>query len=625
MSFGPDFDLKERVRQATDLVELVGRYLTLRRQGRNFVGLCPFHDDRKPSLQVSPDRQTWKCWVCDVGGDVFSFLMQREGIDFREALEMLADRAGISLASSAAAHKVAPGSPEDKSFLYKAMQWAADQYHRCLLNDPESAIARDYLASRDIEPPTSERFHLGYAPDQWSWLVDRARTTPYTPEVLAACGLVEQKQETGRYYDRFRGRVLFPIRDTQQRVIALGGRVLPEAAKEFEAKFGRSPAKYINSPETRIYTKSDHLYGLDVVRDAVADSKHIVIVEGYTDVVLTWQAGITNVAAVLGTALNERHLRLIKRFADRVTLVLDGDEAGQKRTNEVLDLFIAAELDLRVLTLPEGLDPCDFVARFGVGEFERLIDRATDALDHKIASETRGIDTIHETHRATQALERILQTIAKAPRLEIRTLSASCLREQAILAKLSRRFHLQEAVLRERLDELRRGQSHLGNDSTSGTVQRREAWLNDAERHELDLLEIAIAQPEKIDLIVQNISPDQFVLGPLRDLYETICHCYHLGMDPNFSTVMTHLEDARAKSLMVAIDERVQSKLASGSIDFDRWTADVIQAFQRMDDDHVRRRLLDDLGNRTLSEEEESAALDRIFQQKLAEQQQKAR
>lgn len=622
MSFGPDFDVKERVRQATDIVDLVGRYVALRRQGRNLVGLCPFHDDRHPSMQINPERQSWKCWVCNLGGDCFSFVMQREGIDFREALQMLADGAGIQLDQSPGPNAAAvAGTAQDKPFLYRAMQWAAEQYHQCLTQDPIAAEARDYLESRSVEPPTADRFMLGFAPDQWSWLIDRARSTPYSPAVLEACGLVERKSEAARGYDRFRGRWMFPIRDTQQRVIAFGGRVLPAAEKDFIEKFGRSPAKYINSPETKLYTKSDHLYGLDIVRDAVIRERRIIIVEGYTDVVLTWQAGIDNIAAVLGTALNERHLRLIKRFADQVVLVLDGDEAGQKRTNEVLDLFVSADLDLRILTLPAGLDPCDYVQQQGLDTFQAAIKSAKDALDHKIDMEIADIDLVHETHRASTALENVLATVAKAPRMEIRTLATSGLREQAIVTKLARRFHAPEDALRQRLEELRKPLERRQKQPVP--VQPSDP-LAKAERHEIELLEVLLSAPDKIDEIMQNISPDQFVIGPVRDLYEAFCHCYHTGIELDFSTAMTAVDDPVLKSTLVAIGERAQDKLTSTAPDIDRWTADVVGVFNRLLETNERQRLINQMDNQNLSEEEEKDALARIFAQKLAEQQQRS-
>ena len=368
MSFTPsplDQDVREQIRQSTDIVELIGSYLQLRRQGRGFVALCPWHNDKRPSLQVNPQRQSWKCWVCDVGGDAFSFVMQREGVDFREALQILADRAGIELTRNRQP-KAPPGSPQDKRTLYRAMQWAEEQFHSCLLHAGEAGPARDYLQKRSISAESMERFRLGFSPPGWSWLLDRARATEFSAQVLEAVGLCARSEKTGGYYDRFRDRVLFPIRDLQSRPIAFGGRILPG---EGEGK----AAKYINSPETRLFSKSDNLYGLDVARDIVAKQREVVVVEGYTDTVIAHQFGVTNAVAVLGTALGPRHIQILRRFADRIVLVLDGDEAGRRRTNEILELFLAAQVDVRILTLPQGLDPADFLLESGAEAFQELL------------------------------------------------------------------------------------------------------------------------------------------------------------------------------------------------------------------------------------------------------------
>ncbi|HEX5106375.1 MAG TPA: DNA primase, partial [Pirellulaceae bacterium] len=445
MTYG---DAKEQVRQATDIVELVGKHLDLRRAGRGYVGRCPWHDDRKPSLQVNPDRQTWKCWVCDIGGDVFSFVMKREGCDFREALQMLADRAGINLDPGGKKKKIEPGSPDDKNTLYQCCEWAARQFHEFLLRSDGAEIARKYVEERNITPMSVERFRLGFVPNENGWLQSRARSTPFTPAVLEAAGLLSKYEDSGNYRDFFRGRVMFPIRDTQSRVVAFGGRILPQFATD-------NTGKYINSRETRLYTKSDALYALDIARIATQKSRQLTIVEGYTDVILCHQHGDNDVVACCGTAVNERHISLIKRFADTVYLVLDGDVAGQNSANRLLEIFVAAQLDLRLLTLPDELDPAEFMEERGGDAFRELLKGAIDALEHKIRHVTRGIDLARDTHRANQALEEILRTIAAG--LPAGTLDQAGLRAQQLLARLARQFVLDEADVRGRFNQLRPG------------------------------------------------------------------------------------------------------------------------------------------------------------------------
>ena len=237
-------DAKQRSRQAVDIVELVGSYYQLRRQGRNYVALCPWHNDNRPSLQVNPERQTFKCWVCDVGGDIFSFIMRAEGVEFREALEMLAERAGVPLSRSSSAGP----SADQKRSVYEAVAWAEHQYHDFLLKAPEAEPARQYLEQRGISHAMVLQFRVGFSPNSWDWLVKRARETRFRPELLEKAWLVGERRSGSGYYDRFRGRLMFPIRDPQDRPVAFGGRVLPQYEDE-------KSAKYVNSSDTPIYSK----------------------------------------------------------------------------------------------------------------------------------------------------------------------------------------------------------------------------------------------------------------------------------------------------------------------------------------------------------------------------------
>ena len=283
MSLSAAQDLKEQVRAATDIVALVGAERPVIQKGRDYVALCPFHDDKKPSLVLNQVRQSWRCWSCGDGGDVFSYVMKRENIDFRGALQILADQAGIELKQSGP--KAKPGSATDKTTLFKAMEWAETQFHRFLLEGAEAAPAREYLQERQINQQTIEQYKIGYSPNEFQWLLDRARSTSFTPAVLEALGLV-RKKEGGRAYDFFRGRVIFPIRDSQDRPIGVGGRIMPQFA-------GDGVAKYYNPPATILYAKSKELYGLSACRADLDQarrekkSRNVIVMEGYTDVVVS--------------------------------------------------------------------------------------------------------------------------------------------------------------------------------------------------------------------------------------------------------------------------------------------------------------------------------------------------
>jgi DNA primase len=549
-------ETKDRIRQSVDLVDLVGEQIELRRQGRNFVGLCPWHADTKPSLQVNPDRQTWKCWVCDLGGDIFSFVMQREGIGFREAVGMLAERAGVSLKPASQQPAPRPGSPDDKKTLYEAMAWAAEQYHRYLLESPEAKPGREYLEQRKIDHASIKLFQIGFVPNRWDWLTARAQGTAFTPQVLQAVGLAMQSERTGGWFDRFRGRVMFPICDPQRRPIAVGGRILPEYADE-------KNAKYINSPETRLFSKSDQLYGLHLARDTVSRQREVIVMEGYTDVVIARQFGVEQAVAVLGTALGARHIRLLRRFADRITLLLDGDAAGQRRASEILDLFVTNQIDLRIVTLPNNLDPCDYLIQNGRESLMELVTQAPDAWEYKIRLETANLDPVRDTHRAHMALENLLGTLARMPRAGEGNASATRLLEQQLLNRLARDFRLDETDLRRRLSERRRQMmakpAFARQDSADKPAQQPTAKPS-LEPIERDLFELMLQQPESVQAVLEEINVTQLKSATARQLYQIAAELVEREIEPTVSALLLAIDDPAMKNLIVAIDESATRK-----------------------------------------------------------------
>ena len=624
MYTGPDFDVKDRIKQASEIVDVVGGYLPLRRQGANFVAHCPWHDDSRPSLQVNQVRQSWVCWVCNFRGDVFDFVMRRESVEFFEAMQILAERAGIEIKKSG--KKIVKGSPQDKQALFRAMAWAVSQYHDCLLNEAVAAPVRNYLADRNMSAESIKAFQVGFAPLAWSWLVDRARHTEFSPEVLEACGLVSANN-SGGWYERFRGRVLFPISDTQNRPIALGGRIVPDLVPDDQQPKG----KYYNSTETRLYSKSDNLYGLNLVRDEVAkkENRKLTIVEGYTDVVAAYQAGLRNVIACQGTAVNERHIRVMKRFADSITLVLDGDEAGQRRTNEILDLFVAQDVDLRILSLPEGSDPFDFIQKNGADAFQGLVDQADDAIAHKINQETRGVDLINDTHAANQALEAILKTLAQIPVGQFATSAAKSVRLDQLITRIARQFQLDRTQVKNRLNELRRTMSKVRPTVNLDVPGQNQAGVDFKQLplKESELLQLLIGNPELLDQAIENISPSQISEGPLRELYEVMNDCFHVGKDVGYNSLMLELEDLNLKSLVdylhgVSSDKQsVLANMKNGiAIQPLAQLESIIESFNNMADASGTRSQISRLHGRQLDDDEEASALEELL--KLARQRQ---
>ncbi len=600
VSSGSPVDDKEMVRQAVDIVDLVGSHVQLRRQGRNYVAHCPWHDDSRPSLQVNPERQSWRCWVCDIGGDVFSFVMQIEGVEFREALEMLAERAGIELRRFRPAHfapsqgaagqdapeaSPPPVSGKGKQKLFKAMQWAESQYHKCLLESPDGEIARKYLAERRITRESIERFYIGLSPNRHDWLLEQVGRDPNRAKILETVGILARSQEGGKLYDRFRGRLLFSIRDTQGRPVAFGGRVLPESGTT-------SRAKYVNSNETPLFHKSNLLYGLDVAKEALRKQRQkekfatALVMEGYTDVVVAHQYGFGNAVAVMGTALGEGHIKVLKRFADRIVLILDGDEAGQSRTTQVLGLFVAEQVDLQILTLPEGSDPCDFLHEHGPEAFAEMVqNNAVEALDHAFEAKTRGVDLERDVHRASQALEELVEIVARAPRLRQDTTREDRFREEKILQRLSAWFRVDEAEVRQRLTALRRQQRNRRPSPRPESARPEvppppteedgltapddfDPQAYDAEQFasqplgpaQQELLEILVQHPQCLAEVRSEIEPQWIPPGPAKEIYDTICRLADDGETPDFDRLMLSFDRPATKSLLVELDEQRRGK-----------------------------------------------------------------
>jgi DNA primase len=540
--------------------------------------------------------------VCDYGGDIFSFVMRAENLEFREALELLAERAGVELRPhnqytsepGAGQHgdMVAKGPEDDKRTLYRVLAWAEDEFHRCLLGAPEGEPARMYLAERGISDETIRRFHLGFAPDRWNWLLERARSK-WSPAILERVGLLRRKELGGGHYDWFRGRVIFSIRDARSRPIAFGGRVLPQLADD------RS-AKYVNSPETPLFSKSRELYALDVAREHFKDEGGAIVMEGYTDVLMAHQHGICNCVAVLGTALGERHLQLLRRYTDKITLVLDGDAAGRRRTNEILDTLLALFeknlVDLRILTLPEGVDPCDFIATHGSDSFRALLAEACDALEHKFKAVTNGLDTLTDTHRASQAAEQLLATLAQIRPAGGSASSHALLREEQMLSRIARQFHLKEEHLRERLAAIRkqarsrqsvpRATESQSSDNALPPAPPRWSELPSSDR---DLLELVILDPTMIARVADVVEPAAISAPFARRIFAACCRLADEGAHEDFGRLLAAFDEPAMKNLLVELDESAAKK---ADADRERWLADVIDAQHRKSADAERRAAL---------------------------------
>ncbi len=359
---------KERVREAVDLVALISEFVPLQQRNREWIGLCPFHDDHKPSMCVVTHKGQpfYKCFSCGARGDCFEFVKNYLKKDFGEALRFLAQRCGIELAG-----RQTDEALSSRSKMSRAMQWASSLYSETLTSTPEGAHALEQLRARGFTDETIKKFSIGVAPNSWSFLADKLQGNNERIETGLEAGLLKKNEEKNRVYDAFRHRMMFPILDETGGTIAFGGRRLSE----------EDEPKYINSPETILFHKSKTLYGYTHARSAIMQEKKVIVVEGYTDVIACHQAGIVNVVATLGTALTSDHADKLARICNEVILVFDGDNAGQLAADRAVEVFFQKNIDVQICVLPDGKDPADLVSN--MEEFNNCIQGAVDALTFK--------------------------------------------------------------------------------------------------------------------------------------------------------------------------------------------------------------------------------------------------
>lgn len=393
----------EAVRFQNDIGEVLSSYLNLQRAGSNFRCLCPFHKEKTPSFHVNSQRQIFHCFGCGVGGDVFKFLMQYEGVDFAMAVKMLAERVGIPIDL-----EEGDGDASDKSLLLKVHAELSQFYRRCLEQMSSAERARRYLEERDLGGEIADEFLIGYAPDRWDSCIRWGREHKHGTEALEKCGLILKSSRPDAatdYYDRFRNRIMFPITDEQSRVIGFSGRTLDKDPKA---------AKYVNSPETPLFSKSRILYALDKARRHIVESREAIVCEGQIDVIRCHQAGFPTAVACQGTAFTEDHARILNRYADSVVIVFDPDKAGQDAAVRAAATFMAAGLAVGVASLPPGEDPDSYVRKEGAEGFRSVLGRAMSAVGFQIDSLSQR-ENVRSEVGVMRVARAVLATISRSP------------------------------------------------------------------------------------------------------------------------------------------------------------------------------------------------------------------
>ena len=525
------------VKQRLDIVELVSEYVTLQKAGRNFKGLCPFHSEKHASFFVFPEQQSWHCFgACGTGGDIFSFIMKKEGIDFGQALRLLAQRGGITLSPLEAPDKA---EDEKKGRLFQINEAATEYYHHLLSRTKAGEAARSYLARRKVMPGTIKEFRLGFSPDAWETIKNYLLGKGYAEKELVEAGLIIEKEEGGSY-DRFRNRLMFPICDIQGRVTGFGARVLDD-----------SLPKYINSPQTPIFDKSSSLYGIDKAKSAIRKENLAIIIEGYMDVLTAHQHDWRNAVASMGTSLTGKQVEGIKRLTNNITLALDADLAGEEATLRGKAILADSNAEARVILLPPGKDP-DEVVREDPALWQELVEQAMPILDFAFQSVVSKVD-INKAKDKSLAVQKLLPTIydIKDP-----------VQQSHYLKKLARELEIEESAIKAALRESKAGRKRP--QLSKPTEQSRLARQFVSSPIEEDCLALLLQYPE-IRPLARELSPEHFESTENREVFVKWQHSSDISdieseLDTSLLEHLYYLVDKDNKIFPPAIRESEQTR-----------------------------------------------------------------
>lgn len=567
-------DWVKQVKDANDIVDVVGSYLSLRPAGLTYKGLCPFHNDSRPSFDVDPRRQRYRCWSCGKLGDVISFVQEFDRVGFVEALDLLARRAGI-------ARQKTGSSPQNqgRALMLEAVRWTTQKYQECLMDSPLADEARTYLGHRGLQGETVRKYSLGYAPRMGEWLVQQAEAEGISLEILETVGLIARRAEqTTGYYDRFRDRIQFPIRDVRGQVVGFGGRILPNSP------LASRSGKYYNTSGTPLFNKSDLLYGLDVARHEATSTGYLIVVEGYMDVLMAHQKGVLNVVATMGTALNSRHIHHLRRFVNRVVLVFDADLGGTTGVDRALEIFASHDLELAIATLPQNLDPCDMIEQEGEAAFRKVIDQAVDALEFKLNQVLK--ENVSSVEGKRRGVDAVLNIIAMAPPLPGQ---AGAVKTELIVSRIARRLVLKEETVWARLEELRKQRA-----SSEGTVVRlpEEAPVQSgpAVPEERELLEVLLAEPGLVGRAMEEVPSHSIVHPGLRKLLDGLYDLHRSGQPATLNLLRARLDNSPLSEHALKLQE-----VGQHSDDLAGWLEKILVRFRerraRPDKEEIQNQL----------------------------------
>jgi DNA primase len=512
-------DIIDRVRDSANIVDVISQYIDLRKRGQNFVGLCPFHNDTHPSLYVSPAKEIYKCFACGAGGNAFTFLMEYDKISFVDAVKQLGDRYGIEIKLSSS-----EGDKDLYANLFDIHSYTTELYHSRLLAKSNAKILQ-YLLDRGLTDETIKNFKIGYSYTEWEKLLQKVKAKKFSDEVIRKSGLFT-KSDKG-IYDRFRNRIMFPIYNQSGKVIAFGGRTMDKD----------EPAKYINSPDTPLYHKSDILYGLHLSRQPIRQKKSVVLVEGYMDLIQLYQSGITNVVAASGTALTERHVQQIKKFTNRSYLAYDGDQAGIDATIRAGYLLLHGGVEPLILKVPKGKDPDDWVREVGADGIRKTAKNAQSLINFVL--DANKIEQLSSTQQS-ELINDIVFNIARIRDSIVRN---------SILKNIAQRVSIDERELIQRVKKEQSRQRIFGGDSIkesqpfefSSVLQKAQLLL---------VKMLASEDPGKRQLVRDQLDLELISEPLLKKLSEQLMPLYD---EIKYSSIIDQFEEKQEKELIANI------------------------------------------------------------------------
>ena len=530
----------QQIKQGVEIADVIGEYVQLKKQGRNYFGLCPFHGENSPSFSVSPEKQIYHCFGCGAGGNAFTFLMEIDQIPFQEAAARLADRAGVALEISSSESEETTKTDENTD-LYEAHELMAKFYRHLLLNTEEGSDALSYLHNRGFTDEDIDRFQIGWALPQPEFALNILQKRGFSVERMEQAGLLVKNEETGRYFDRFRGRVMFPLHDRRGRVAGFSGRDL-----------GEGQPKYLNSPETPIFHKSSLLYHFHEARTAIKKQKQFILFEGFADVIAAVRAGFHQSVAVMGTSLTEEHIGQLKRISDQAIICYDGDKAGLNAAHKAANMLDNHDINVKVTILPDQLDPDEFIKQKGAEAFSAYIKESSLTLmAFKMEFLKRG-KNMRDDEQKFRYIEEVL--------IEISSLKKAVERDH-YLRRLADEFSLSLQALQEQEKTLflkkRPAKASLPQkEEPAGNFQQRERAIRQYPRHETAerrLLAHMLANPELAERIRIMLQGDSFSIDEHQALFTYLLGYYEQTAEPDMASFLSVLHDNQLRRLAVDI------------------------------------------------------------------------